>query len=193
MIRHWIDPIASLAYVAVSGPVKQLGEMLEHVDRLVRDPTWRPGMPLIEDLRELRGGAPPAWRAPWRRFLMEHETALSGCPWAVVLATENAALLRELDEAAAIASEYGVVLRTFTDTTHARAWVNSVGRQPLRARASHVRPDGLPERRAKRFELPLCRKCGSPAVRVHDRTVDALILDCMACEDRWLVPKPPRP
>jgi hypothetical protein len=44
-----------------------------------------------------------------------------------------------------------------------------------------------------RFQLPPCRKCGSPAVTVHDRTEDSLILDCMACEDRWLVSKPSRP
>jgi hypothetical protein len=188
MIQHWVDGMASVAYVAVSGHVTSLADMLEHVDSLIRDPRWRPGMPIIEDLRHLRGGAPPAWQGPWRRFLIDNAAALVGCPWAIVLAGEAPSLMRELDEAADIASGYGVVLRTFTDTAHAHAWVNSVGRQLV-----HIRPGGLPDRRAKRFELPPCRRCGSPAVRVHDRTEDALILDCMACEDRWLVPKPPRP
>jgi hypothetical protein len=188
MIQHWVDGAASLAYVAVSGRVTSLADMLEHVQSLIRDPGWRPGMPLIEDLRELLGGAPPGWRGPWRRFLTEHEASLSGCPWAVVLPCEDLALIRELDEAADIASEHGVVLRTFTDTAHAHAWVNSVGRQLV-----HIRPGGLPDRRVKRFEIPPCRRCGSPAVRVHDRTQDALILACMACEDRWLLPKPPPP
>jgi hypothetical protein len=185
MIQHWVDVSASLAYVAVSGPVTSLADMLEHVRSLVRDPRWRPGMPLIEDLRDLRGGPPPAWREHWRQFLMDHAAALSGCPWVVVLSGEEAQQLRILDEAADIASEYGVMLRTFTDSAHAHAWVNSVGQQLV-----HVRPGGLPDRRAKRFELPPCRRCGSPAVRVHDRTVDALILECMGCEDRWIVPKP---
>src|SRR4051794_4016925 len=99
MIHHWVDRAASLAYVAVSGPVTSLADMLEHVESLVRDPRWRPGMPLIEDLRELRGGAPPAWRGPWRQFLMDHAAALAGCPWAVVLAREDTQLIRELDEA----------------------------------------------------------------------------------------------
>jgi hypothetical protein len=51
--------------------------------------------------------------------------------------------------------------------------------------------DTVRDRRANRFELPPCRKCGGPSVTVHGRTVDALILQCLTCDERWIVPKPP--
>jgi hypothetical protein len=103
--------------------------MLVHLEALLADQSWRPGMPLIEDLRNLYGGAPLAWRGPWRRFLATHARSLAGCHWAVVLAEENATLFAVLDDAAAIAAEYSVVLRTFTHSEQAHAWVNSVGHQ----------------------------------------------------------------
>lgn len=43
-----------------------------------------------------------------------------------------------------------------------------------------------------RFAVPRCRTRGSPHVIVHDRTENGLIVDCIACEDRWLVSKPAR-
>ena len=43
-----------------------------------------------------------------------------------------------------------------------------------------TRPDGAPERRINRLELPLCRRCHGPSVMVHDRTVDALIARIVA-------------
>jgi hypothetical protein len=60
----------------------------------------------------------------------------------------------------------------------------------LHMASAHTPPDGRPERRANRLELPPCRKCRSPSVKVHDRTEDALVLTCMACDDRSIVPKP---
>jgi hypothetical protein len=48
----------------------------------------------------------------------------------------------------------------------------------------------LRDRRVNRFEVPPCRKCASPSVKVHDRTTDGLILSCMACDERWIAPKP---
>ena len=51
---------------------------------------------------------------------------------------------------------------------------------------------GLPDRRFTRFHVPQCRTCGLASVVVHDRTDRGLILDCRACEDRWLVAKPSR-
>jgi hypothetical protein len=132
LVHHWIDSTGTLAYVAVVGRLTTLGEMLIHLEALLTDQSWRPGMPLIEDLRALYGGAPLAWRGPWRRFLTTHAQSFAGCHWAVVLAQEDATLFAVMDDAAAIAAEYTVVLRTFTDTEHAHAWVNSVGRQHRR-------------------------------------------------------------
>jgi hypothetical protein len=129
MVHHWMDSTGARAYVAVVGRLTTLGEMLVHLEALLADESWRPGMPLIEDLRNLYGGAPLAWRGPWRRFLTTHARSLAGCHWAVVLAAEDATLFAVFDDAAAIAAEYSVVLRTFTHSEQAHAWVNSVGRQ----------------------------------------------------------------
>jgi hypothetical protein len=63
-------------------------------------------------------------------------------------------------------------------------------RRRCMSRREHANPFAVVERRFRHFDIPPCLKCGSVWVSVHDRTVDALILDCPSCEDRWMVLKP---
>ena len=58
------------------------------------------------------------------------------------------------------------------------------------SRREHANPFAVVERPFRHFDIPPCLKCGSVWVSVHDRTVDALILDCPSCADRWMVLKP---
>jgi len=53
-----------------------------------------------------------------------------------------------------------------------------------------TRPDGLPDRRTNRIELPQCPHCGSALVWVEARTGNDLFLRCSACDAPWAMPKP---
>jgi len=127
MIRHWIDSTGTLAYLVVRGQVVRFRDFLDHVEALIRQPDWTPGTPILEDLREFSGGAPPNCVREWREFVVVNHERIAGCHWAVIVAERQPDLLRVLELAAQDASPYGVVLRPFTDSLHAHAWAASVG------------------------------------------------------------------
>ena len=58
MTLQWIDRGTGVAYVVVDGQMPAFVEFLNAIDRLIADPAWHPGTPVIEDLRDYRGYAP---------------------------------------------------------------------------------------------------------------------------------------
>jgi hypothetical protein len=82
MTFQWIDGVAGIAYIVIRGPTAYV-ELLDAIDRLTSDPVWRPGMPIIEDLRDYRSCLrPPSVVEQWSRSARDRRRALNDCRWA---------------------------------------------------------------------------------------------------------------
>jgi hypothetical protein len=140
MTLHWIDAVAGVAYVCVRDRLPRFDEFLNAIESLIRHPQWRPGMPIVEDLREWRGQPPDYCLEDWRTYVADRHRFLEGCRWAVVRRADD----RKLDILDAAGSEVrsGVLLRQFDDMTHAHVWVQRsaddavAARFPVRGRAA---------------------------------------------------------
>src|SRR5919107_5290625 len=109
MKNQWIDTTSGLAYITVHGHMTAFIELLDAIDRLVARPTWKPGTPIIEDLRDYQGCSPPNCVEQWRSYVAERGRVLCGSRWAVVRRDEEPSLLLVLDMAAKDAVPHGVV------------------------------------------------------------------------------------
>jgi hypothetical protein len=140
MTLHWIDAVAGVAYVCVRDRLPRFDEFLNAIESLIRHPQWRPGMPIVEDLREWRGQPPDTCLEDWRTYVADRHRFLEGCRWAVVRRADD----RKLDILDAAGSEVrsGVLLRQFDDMTHAHVWAQRsaedavAARFPVRGRAA---------------------------------------------------------
>ena len=125
MTLQWIDRGAGVAYVVVHGQMPAFVEFLNAIDRLIADPAWHPGTPIIEDLRDYRGYPPPNCVEQWRWYVGERRGVLSGCRWAIVRRDDDPGLLSILNIAAEDAAPHAVVLQQFTNMVDAHLWVDA--------------------------------------------------------------------
>jgi hypothetical protein len=125
MTYQWIDTMTGLAYIAVSGQMRAFIEFLNTIDQLIASPEWRPGTPVIEDLRDYHGCCPPNCVEEWRRYVAERQRVLRGCRWAIVRREDEPRLLSVLDTAAVDAEAHGVVLRQFSNMLDAHLWAEA--------------------------------------------------------------------
>jgi hypothetical protein len=141
MTLHWIDAVAGVAYVCVRDRLPRFGEFLNAIESLIRHPQWRPGMPIVEDLREWRGQPPDNCLEDWRTYVADRHRFLEGCRWAVVRRADDRKLADILDAAGSEVPS-GVLLRQFDDMTHAHVWAQRsaddavAARFPVRGRAA---------------------------------------------------------
>jgi hypothetical protein len=122
MTYQWIDKATGLGYIAVRGQMLRFIEFLDTIDALTASPEWRPGTPVIEDLRDYHGCCPPNCVEEWRRYVGDRQRVLHGCRWAIVRREDEPHLLSVLDTAAADAEAHGVVLRQFSNMIDAHVW-----------------------------------------------------------------------
>ena len=52
MVQQWIDASAGLAYISVGAQLNAFDEFLSAIEKLIANPEWRPGMPVVEDIRQ---------------------------------------------------------------------------------------------------------------------------------------------
>lgn len=141
MTLHWIDAVAGVAYVCVRDRLPRFDEFLNAIESLIRHPQWRPGMPIVEDLREWRGQPTDNRLEDWRTYVADRHRFLEGCRWAVVRRADDR-MLAEILDAAGSEVPSGVLLRQFDDMTHAHVWAQRsaedavAARFPVRGRAA---------------------------------------------------------
>jgi hypothetical protein len=133
MTLHWIDAIAGVAYVCVRDRLPRFDEFLNAIESLIRHPQWRPGMPIVEDLREWRGQPPANCLEDWRTYVADRRRFLEGCRWAVVRRAEDR-MLADILDAAGSQVPGGVLLRQFDDMTHAHVWAQRSADDAVAAR-----------------------------------------------------------
>jgi len=133
MTLHWIDAVAGVAYVCVRDRLQQFDEFLNAIESLIRHPQWRPGMPIVEDLREWRGQPPDNCVEDWRTYVEGRRRYLEGCRWAVVRRADDRRLVDILDAAGSEVPS-GVLLRQFEDMTHAHVWAQRPADDAVSAR-----------------------------------------------------------
>ena len=119
---QWIDRTAGIAYVTVRQPLRAFREFLDAIDALIAHPEWRPGMPVIEDLREASSTPPPNCETEWRAYVAARGPLLRGCRWAVVTEATHAPLTPVLETAAADAAG-ALTLQRFSNMVDAHLWV----------------------------------------------------------------------
>jgi hypothetical protein len=122
---QWIDKSADTAYITVRGRLETFRQFLDTVGALITQPHWRPGMPVVEDLRECDWDPPPAAIAEWRDFVAKHGRLLQGCRWAVVRRPVASAAEAQLEKAATEAAPPGLELRQFSSMLDAHVWANT--------------------------------------------------------------------
>jgi hypothetical protein len=122
MTLHWIDAVAGVAYVCVRDRLPRFDEFLNAIDSLIRHPQWRPGMPIVEDLREWRGQPPDNCVEDWRMYIAGRRRFLEGCRWAVVRRVDDRTLADVLHAAGSETHRNGVLLRQFDDMARAHVW-----------------------------------------------------------------------
>lgn len=124
MVQQWIDRTADLAYISVGVQIKAFDEFLDAIEMLISHPNWRPGMPVVEDLRQCHWVPPVSAIEEWRAYIVEHETRLGGSRWAVVTREDSPPIVTAiLDAASQDAAPVGVKLKQFTDMVDAHLWV----------------------------------------------------------------------
>ena len=128
IVHHWLDVSAGLAYIAVSVHLKAFRQFLDAVDKLIANPAWQPGTPVLEDLRDCVWIPPPTALEEWRAYLAERHSMVTGCRWAVVLGPHNPTVSSILDSAAEDAARAGVLLKQFTSTIDAHLWLKGAPR-----------------------------------------------------------------
>ena len=121
MTLHWIDAVAGVAYVCVRDRLTRFEEFLNAIESLIRHPKWRPGMPIVEDLREWRGQPPDNWVEDRHVYMAGRRRFLEGCRWAVVRRVDDRTLADILD-AAVCGTPNGVLLRQFDNMARAHVW-----------------------------------------------------------------------
>jgi hypothetical protein len=124
MVMQWIDCAAGLAYVRVRDRLADFDDFLQAITRLISDQSWRPGMPIVEDLTEFRGDPPPEWLEQWCSYVAEQRRWLEGCRWAVIRGSDDPGLVSILDAAAEYGIPLGISLRHFTNAIDAHAWIS---------------------------------------------------------------------
>jgi excisionase family DNA binding protein len=122
-VQWWIDIQADVAYISVRNLINTFDEFLDGVDGLISQPQWRPGIPVIQDLRECCWVPPVSSIAEWRAYVAGRQSRLEGCRWAVVSRHEHASVVSLLDAVAQDAVPNGVLLRHFTNMVDAHLWV----------------------------------------------------------------------
>jgi hypothetical protein len=120
---QWIDTRLGFAYICVPVHLAAFADFLDGVDRLLADVNWRPGMPVVEDLRECEWVPPASAAQEWQVYLGDRRRLLNGCRWAVVSPHYAAIAVSLLDAAAAEADRYGIVLQRFTRMSDAHLWL----------------------------------------------------------------------
>jgi len=126
---QWIDQATGVAYISVLSKIQEFKEFLDAVEQLISDPKWRPGMPVIEDLRGCPWIPPDTSIEEWRRYVTARETSLGGCRWAVVRNGVRSRLESLLDAAEEDAASGGVALQRFTNMADAHLWAKQPSRR----------------------------------------------------------------
>ena len=98
MTLHWIDAVAGVAYVCVRDRLTRFEEFLNAIESLIRHPKWRPGMPIVEDLREWRGRPPDNWVEDRHVYMAGRRRFLEGCRWAVVRRVDDRTLADMIEQ-----------------------------------------------------------------------------------------------
>jgi hypothetical protein len=122
VVLQWIDHMAGVAYICVRPNLRAFRDVLDAVETLIRHPDWRPGMPIIEDLRELTCATALSTGEEWRAYVEEHRANLRGCRWAVVRRADDSAVASMLETVARDAARYGVLLEQFSRMLDAHIW-----------------------------------------------------------------------
>jgi hypothetical protein len=122
MTLQWIDRIAGVAYICVRDQLPAFREFLNAIDQLITHPHWRPGMPIVKDVREWRGDPPAECAEEWRAYIAERRRFLEGCRLAVVCRKDDRRLVNALDAALAEVPA-AVTLQEFSDMIHAHLWI----------------------------------------------------------------------
>ena len=135
MVQQWIDASAGLAYISVGAQLNAFDEFLSAIEKLIANPEWRPGMPVVEDIRQCLWIPPATAVEEWRSYVAKHQALLEGCRWAVVTRSESS-VVSILDAAAHDAAPNGVVLRQFTNMVDAHLWVKRLPSLPSSGTAS---------------------------------------------------------
>ena len=125
MTLQWIDRTAGVAYVSLRNRLWAFHEFLNAVEQLIAHPDWRPGMPVVEDIRELTCPIPPNCVEEWRAYVAERGPMLDGCRWAVVRRDTDSPMVSVLEAAARDAAPHGVLLEQFSNMVDAHLWVGS--------------------------------------------------------------------
>jgi hypothetical protein len=124
-VRQWIDTVAGVAYISIGSRLESFREFLDAIDKLISHPDWRPGMPVLEDLRRCHWIPPKSAIDEWRAYVAQNRSWLEGCRWAVVRRGLVPAVVAVLDAAAKDAASSGVVLKHFTDMIEAHLWLEA--------------------------------------------------------------------
>jgi hypothetical protein len=124
-VQQWIDRVAGVAYISVGIRLESFREFLDAIDKLISHPDWRPGMPVLEDLRRCHWIPPKSAIDEWRAYVAQNRSWLEGCRWAVVRRGLVPAVVAVLDAAAKDAASSGVVLKHFTDMIEAHLWLEA--------------------------------------------------------------------
>lgn len=121
MVQEWVDFSAGFAYIAIVGRLTAFREFLDAIERLVSHPDWRPGMPVVEDLRGCEWVPPPAAIDEWKNYVDDRQPQLQGSRWAVVTRGDNTDIGFIL-EAGAEGAASGVTRKQFTSMIDAHLW-----------------------------------------------------------------------
>ena len=122
-MQQWIDQTVGVAYISVGDHLEAFDEFLDAIDDLISRPEWRPGMPVVEDLRQCRWIPPPPAIRAWQVYVADRQERLGGCRWAVVSRGDNPVVASILDSAAEYAAPVGITLKHFTNMLKAHIWV----------------------------------------------------------------------
>ena len=122
-VQHWIDVPAGVAYIAVGAKLNAFREFLDAIGKLISHPDWKPGTPVVEDLRRCRWVPPSEAVEEWRAYVADHQQRLEGCRWAVVTDRKDPAVGSILRAAAEDAATCGVLLKQFSNMVDAHLWV----------------------------------------------------------------------
>ncbi len=131
-VHQWLDMSIGLAYIVVGPQLKAFSDFLHAIEELIERPAWRPGIPVVEDLRQCQWIPPTRAVEEWRAYVAGRQPQLGGCRWAVVTRGDNSSVVSILDAAAHDAAPNGVTLRRFTSMVDAHLWVKPPASLPSR-------------------------------------------------------------
>lgn len=127
--QYEIDEGRCVAILTISGMPLSWGAFVSLVDAMIHDPAFRPGMPVLEDLRTLaQAPGSDCMRAMAGLFLARPEQ-LTGTRWAMVVRVDQQALYGVGRMAEAFADGTPVTFAVFKDWDAAQAWVLEDGSQ----------------------------------------------------------------